>query len=66
MCDREILCFYHTTLQLLERALEECNADLDSTIKKLNELCSRSDQERLGFKEELGTNSAAGRQLLHV
>ncbi|KAH9715132.1 CUE domain-containing protein [Citrus sinensis] len=59
LLDRLRSLFPQLEPQLLERALEECNADLDSTIKKLNELCSRSDQERLGFKEELGTNSAA-------
>ncbi|KAH9666749.1 CUE domain-containing protein [Citrus sinensis] len=59
LLDRLRAFFPQLEPQLLERALEECNADLDSTIKKLNELCSRSDQERLGFKEELGTNSAA-------
>lgn len=62
LLDRLRSLFPQLEPQLLERALEECNADLDSTIKKLNELCSRSDQERLGFKEELGTNSAAGEE----
>lgn len=62
LLDRLRALFPQFEPQLLERALDECNANLDSAIKKLNELCSRSDQERLGFKEELGTNSTPGEE----
>ncbi|KAJ4718418.1 Ubiquitin system component Cue [Melia azedarach] len=59
--DRLRALFPHLDPQLLERALEERNDDLDSAIKKLNVLCSGEDEEKSGFNEEMGRNSTPGR-----
>ncbi|KAK0608565.1 hypothetical protein LWI29_032586 [Acer saccharum] len=52
--DRLRFVFPHINPQILERALEECNNDLDSVIKKLNELCSGPAEEKSASVEELG------------
>ncbi|XP_031287413.1 uncharacterized protein LOC116146144 [Pistacia vera] len=46
--------------QLLERALEECDNDLDSAIKKVNEFCLGTDEEKLDSAEELDASANQG------
>ncbi|TXG69388.1 hypothetical protein EZV62_004323 [Acer yangbiense] len=58
--DRLRSVFPHINPQILERALEECNNDLDSAIKKLNELCSGPAEEKSASVEELGASADQG------
>lgn len=55
----------HIISQILERALEECNNDLDSVIKKLNELCSGPAEEKSASVEELGVSADQGMLLYY-
>ncbi|KAK1550010.1 hypothetical protein Q3G72_012310 [Acer saccharum] len=55
--DRLRFVFPHINPQILERAPEECNNDLDSVIKKLNELCSGPAEEKSASVEELGVSA---------
>ena len=51
--------FPHMNIELLERALLECGNDIDTDIKRLQELCletTRAIGESLDPVEELGTN----------
>ncbi|KAK1578872.1 hypothetical protein Q3G72_033742 [Acer saccharum] len=52
--------FPHMNPQILERALEECNNDLDSVIKKLNELCFGPAEEKSASVEKLGVSVDQG------
>ena len=66
-----IFCLYlklmllHIISQILERAPEECNNDLDSVIKKLNELCSGPAEEKSASVEELGVSADQGMLLYY-
>ncbi|XP_044487348.1 uncharacterized protein LOC123212315 [Mangifera indica] len=47
--------------QLLERVLEECDNDLDFAIKKLNEFCLGTTEEKLDSVEELNASANQGK-----
>ncbi|KAL5756519.1 hypothetical protein ACOSP7_020948 [Xanthoceras sorbifolium] len=58
--DRLRAVFPHIDPQLLERALEECNYDLDYAIKNLNQLCLGTAEEKSASVEELGVIADQG------
>ncbi|XVF26546.1 hypothetical protein REPUB_Repub14bG0026700 [Reevesia pubescens] len=52
--------FPHMDPELLERALLECGNDLDTAIKRLQELCLGAAGEQTGSVEELGRTAEQG------